>query len=333
MKNDLISIIVPVYKVERYLSQCIDSIINQTYTNLEIILVDDGSPDNCGMICDEYARLDNRIKVIHKENGGLSSARNAGLDIATGEYIGFVDSDDYIDDLLVSETINIIKKENVDLVKFGYYKEGKHFKIKNNFVLPTNKPIDSTGEEVRNNIFKTDNLCTCWGNIYKANIAKKIMFDNSISVGEDFLYVTNYLTKCNKIYISDKHYYHYIINQNSLTHKFDMQKSIFKTSEAIKANIEVEKLIFGNIQNKNKPRLEKSKRNIFSFFDSCIENNNYKKFVEIINEFKNNDIINTELQNINNYSSKEEKLLNKDYKIFIYKKFRLFFKRLLRTVF
>lgn len=91
-----VSVIVPIYKVEPYLKRAVDSIINQTYSKLEIILVDDGSPDNCGKICDDYAKRDNRIKVIHKENGGLSDARNAGLDIATGEYIAFVDSDDYI---------------------------------------------------------------------------------------------------------------------------------------------------------------------------------------------------------------------------------------------
>jgi len=94
----LVSVIVPVYKVEDYLRKCVDSILAQTYKNLEIILVDDGSPDNCGKICDEYALMDKRIKVIHKENGGLSDARNAGLDICTGEYIAFVDSDDWVDE-------------------------------------------------------------------------------------------------------------------------------------------------------------------------------------------------------------------------------------------
>ena len=89
--NELISVIVPIYNVEKYLHQCLKSIINQTYKNLEIILVDDGSPDNCPKICDEYSRKDKRIKVIHKENGGLSSARNAGLDVVTGEYISFID--------------------------------------------------------------------------------------------------------------------------------------------------------------------------------------------------------------------------------------------------
>ncbi|MBR5804068.1 MAG: glycosyltransferase [Bacteroidaceae bacterium] len=91
-----LSIIVPVYKVEKYLSECIDSILSQTFTNYELILIDDGSPDRCGIICDDYARKDNRIRVIHQKNGGLSAARNAGLDVAQGEYIAFVDSDDFI---------------------------------------------------------------------------------------------------------------------------------------------------------------------------------------------------------------------------------------------
>ena len=97
MSSELISIIVPVYKVEKYIDRCVESIINQTYKNIEIILVDDGSPDNCPKICDEWAKKDKRIRVIHKENRGVSSARNVGIDVAKGKYIGFVDSDDYIE--------------------------------------------------------------------------------------------------------------------------------------------------------------------------------------------------------------------------------------------
>ena len=97
MNKEVISIVVPIYKVEKYIKKCIDSIIEQTYKNLEIILVDDGSPDGCAKICDEYAKKDKRIKAIHKENGGLSDARNVGIDISTGKYICFVDSDDYIE--------------------------------------------------------------------------------------------------------------------------------------------------------------------------------------------------------------------------------------------
>ena len=91
-----VSIVVPIYNVEKYLKQCVESIINQTLKDIEIILVYDCSPDNCPQMCDDYARRDNRIKVLHKKNGGLSSARNAGIEVATGDYIGFVDSDDYI---------------------------------------------------------------------------------------------------------------------------------------------------------------------------------------------------------------------------------------------
>ncbi|WP_456068533.1 glycosyltransferase [Eubacterium sp.] len=113
--SDLISVIVPVYKVEEYLDRCVESIVNQTYTNLEIILVDDGSPDNCPQMCDDWAKKDNRIKVIHKENGGLSDARNAGLDIAQGEYIGFVDSDDYIHSKMYELLYKSIISNNSDM--------------------------------------------------------------------------------------------------------------------------------------------------------------------------------------------------------------------------
>ena len=114
-----ISIIVPIYNVEKYIRKCIISIINQTYKNIEIILVDDGSPDNCPMICDEFARRDERIVVIHKKNGGLSSARNAGLEKATGDYIGFVDSDDWIEPQMYEKMIQMYIDSKVDLVECG----------------------------------------------------------------------------------------------------------------------------------------------------------------------------------------------------------------------
>lgn len=115
-KDELISVVVPIYNVEKYIEKCIDSIINQTYTNLEIILVDDGSPDKCGKICDEYAKRDKRIKVIHKENGGVSSARNIGLDNLNGEYVTFIDADDYISNNYCEELLNALKTENADCV-------------------------------------------------------------------------------------------------------------------------------------------------------------------------------------------------------------------------
>ena len=117
---DRISIIVPIYNTEKYLDRCIASIVAQSYENLEIILVDDGSSDNCGIICDRWAINDNRIKVLHKSNGGLSDARNAGLSIATGEYIGFVDSDDYIHMDMYQELFDLIKKYGADMAICEY---------------------------------------------------------------------------------------------------------------------------------------------------------------------------------------------------------------------
>ena len=119
--EDLISVVVPIYNVENYIKKCVDSILSQTYKNLEIILVDDGSPDNCPQICDEYAQKDNRIKVIHKENGGLSDARNAGIDISKGKFITFIDSDDYIEKDYVEVLYNSIK-ENASDMAIGSHK-------------------------------------------------------------------------------------------------------------------------------------------------------------------------------------------------------------------
>ena len=112
-KNPLISVIVPIYDVESYLPKCVESVLRQTYTNLEIILVDDGSPDNSGKICDDFAARDPRVRVIHKENGGLSSARNAGLDAAHGEYITFLDSDDWIAEDAYEHLLSVLRKYDV----------------------------------------------------------------------------------------------------------------------------------------------------------------------------------------------------------------------------
>lgn len=114
-----LSIIVPVYKVESFIEKCITSLQNQTYPNLEIILVDDGSPDNCPAICERYAESDSRIKVIHKQNGGLCSARNAGLDVATGEYVTFVDSDDWIEDESYKELMRYCIDTHLDIIGGG----------------------------------------------------------------------------------------------------------------------------------------------------------------------------------------------------------------------
>lgn len=116
-----VSVIIPVYNVEKYIDKCMESVLNQTYSNLEIILVDDGSPDNSGKMCDEYTVKDNRVKVIHKENGGLSSARNMALDIATGEYVAFIDSDDFVETTMIEKVVSKIEETNADVCMFSYF--------------------------------------------------------------------------------------------------------------------------------------------------------------------------------------------------------------------
>ena len=126
--NSLISVIVPIYNVEKYLDRCVESIINQTYKNLEIILVDDGSPDNCTQMCDDYAKKDSRIRVVHKENGGLSDARNAGMEVATGEYVSFIDSDDYISLDFYETLFQTMIDNDSDIVECSvvkFYENGK----------------------------------------------------------------------------------------------------------------------------------------------------------------------------------------------------------------
>ena len=118
--EELISVIVPIYKVEDYLDRCIQSLVNQTYKNLEIILVDDGSPDDCPRICDEWEKRDQRIKVIHKENGGLSDARNAGMKVMVGAYVSYIDSDDWIAQDMYQKMINAIKKNNADICECAF---------------------------------------------------------------------------------------------------------------------------------------------------------------------------------------------------------------------
>lgn len=220
-KNEpLISIIVPIYKVEQYINKCIDSIINQTYQNLEIILVDDGSPDNCGNICDEYEKKDNRIKVIHKKNGGLSDARNAGIKIAKGEYIGFVDSDDFINTEMYKKLYDIIRKYDADIavceLKRFYDEEkiGEQAK-KNNTVLYTQ-------EEFLKKFFKIGSQSIEY--YAHTKLYKKSMIENEqYPVGltsEDVLGTYKAILKAKKIVKTTDELYYYRYNAQSITGSF-----------------------------------------------------------------------------------------------------------------
>ena len=209
----LISIIIPVYKVEIYLEKCIQSVINQTYENLQIILVDDGSPDNCGKICDEYAQKDHRIEVIHKSNGGLSDARNKGLEIAKGEYIGFVDSDDYIEADMYEVLYNLLKQYNADVSICNFYtvSQGK-ISIKN----ADNGINEYNRIEILKEILLDKNIQSyAWNKLYKKELFDEIKYP----VGKKYedIGTTFYLLeKCNKVVVTGKSEYYYINRQDSI---------------------------------------------------------------------------------------------------------------------
>lgn len=174
-KNPLISVIVPIYKVEDYLERCVDSIINQSYSNLEIILVDDGSPDNCPQICDNYAKQDSRVKVVHKVNGGLSDARNAGMEIATGDYISFIDSDDYVHTDMLNILLNVMLKENCEIAQCGTVKfnEGETVALnKIDYKVKVYNNKEALKELVNDGHF----VQTVWNKLYRADVALKTPF-------------------------------------------------------------------------------------------------------------------------------------------------------------
>ncbi|MBO5397964.1 MAG: glycosyltransferase family 2 protein [Clostridia bacterium] len=212
--NDLITIVVPVYKVEQYLKKCVDSIINQTYKNLEIILVDDGSPDNCGNMCDEYANLDSRVKVIHKENGGLSSARNAGIEIAKGKYISFVDSDDYITNDYIEFLYNLILTNNVKVSICSHtviYDTGLVLEKATNehSVIDTKTAIER--------ILYDEGLDTsAWAKLYETKLFENIKYPNG-KLFEDSATTCKILCECDKVAIGSKSKYFYLIRNNSIT--------------------------------------------------------------------------------------------------------------------
>ena len=213
--DELISVIVPVYKVEEYLRRCIDSIINQTYKNLEIILVDDGSPDNCGKICDEYAKKDGRIKVIHKENGGLSDARNVGIEKSFGEYITFIDSDDYVESNYISVLYDLIKRYNTQISvadNFIEYVDG--YKFNNSIYSEYVTDPKHFFEKMLWGIRDLDN--GAWTKLYKKELFKDIQFP----VGkhyEDTATIYKVVNKCEKIAVKSIPIYHYMKRRGSIT--------------------------------------------------------------------------------------------------------------------
>lgn len=219
----LISVIVPIYNVEKYLDKCVNSILNQTYKNLEIILVDDGSPDNCPKMCDEYAKLDKRIKVIHKENGGLSDARNYGIDLSNGEYLSFVDSDDYVAADYVETLYKTIKKDTSDLAICGHvvlYTNGKKI---NRY---TNENYNANSETILNKLLYDDgiDLSAC-SKLYRKDLFNMVRYPVG-RLYEDAATTYKLIDLAEKISVNSLPIYYYIIRDDSISNNEFSNKKI-----------------------------------------------------------------------------------------------------------
>lgn len=232
MKNPLITVIIPVYNVEQYLEKCLDSVINQDYPDLEIILVDDGSPDQCGEICERYAKKDSRIKVIHKKNGGLSDARNVAIDVALGEYITFVDSDDYVSDDYVATLYELIKKNNCKISVSSYIRFGQDDELKDG-----NKTIKeyvfSRDNALKEMFYQKKFDTSAWAKLYHRSL-----FSDGVRypVGllfEDLPTTYKLFQKSDKVAFSTRETYFYLRRSTSIEGSPFNQKKIESTMKII----------------------------------------------------------------------------------------------------
>jgi len=217
--NDLISIIVPVYNVEKYLRKCIDSIINQTYENIDIILIDDGSTDSSSEICNEYSKKDKRIKVIHKENRGVSSARNEGIKHARGEWITFIDSDDWIEKNFCEILLKKVLETKSDVALCGYNRINNKKTEKIN--AKNRELIFNCNEYLIKSLNPQTGFGFCHMKLIKKEILKGIYFNENIVVGEDALFNVMISQNIKKAIFVEQALYNYRINNQSVVRKYD----------------------------------------------------------------------------------------------------------------
>ncbi len=215
MEKPLISVIIPCYKVEQYLHKCIDSILIQSYTNIEIILIDDGSPDQSGHICDMYAQKDSRIKVIHKSNGGLSDARNKGIDIAHGEYLTFIDSDDYISKDYIEVLYNLLKENNAQISICLPCCIDINGKVISKKIKVNEKKTFNSDEALISMFYQKDFDTSAWGKLYHNSLFKEIRYPLHI-LYEDLPTTYRLIQLCKTIVLTTQQNYFYLIRDNSI---------------------------------------------------------------------------------------------------------------------
>ena len=293
----VISVIIPVYNVEAYIRRCVDSILGQTYTNLEIILVDDGSTDSSPEICDEYAQLDSRVKVIHKENGGVSSARNRGLKESNGEYLTFVDSDDYLESTCFEKMYRGMEENDVDMVVVGWKDQNDKEGFINRFI---NKECCRVFEQ--NELPSLIFFATVWGHLFRREDVISCFFDENIFYGEDTLFTT-------KVFFEKRGKRIFVIGTPLYIYKQDREDSAINLSfndkrlTIINAYDQILECVKGY---KNVMDIAKRNRKeaFFLLYVKILESNNQKKYKEICHYLRR-EIITLEREGFKESSKKE----------------------------
>lgn len=282
MKNDIISIIIPFYNAEQYIGKCIESITNQTYSNLEIILINDGSTDKSLNIVNEFSQMDDRIKIINKQNEGVSSARNEGLKNATGNYICFVDSDDYIEKDCLQILYNKIKSTDSDIVRANFF-ENKNKKIR----FKKNITINMTNIEEKHKIivraFESYDFNSVWGQLISKRILNNVTFDEKLKMAEDFKFNLSIIEKAKRISLISNFLYNYNKNDFGINFNKDISKVERKIKDITKVYSELylknynSNLIFSRLLREIVPQFLE----MYNFKEEEI-----KKIIKFINEEK-----------------------------------------------
>lgn len=320
-----VSVIIPIYNVEKYLKKCIQSIIKQTYSNLEILLIDDGSNDSSSDICKEFEKIDKRINYIFKENGGVSSARNKGLEKATGDWITFIDPDDWAEDNMIEEAWNIAKNYNADIVQWNSYYNKRNEQTKRKAINP--QILERKQQEIEN--FQLDILSTIyeekergisvgpirgvWGKLYKSEVISNIKFNEKLFAFEDGLFNLNVFNNADKVVLFNKYLHHYRINDKSVCNSYK--------AEWLQQSEQILKEIQNFIKENNKEQTkfaELYNALACELLSSCLtrsifHRDNLKSMAEkkrILKEHINTNLYREILNNINfKYLSNKQKLL------------------------
>lgn len=218
----MISVIIPAYNIAPYIERCVDSILKQTYTDFEILIVNDGSTDGTAELCDKLALRDNRVRVFHKQNGGVSSARNMALDNAKGNMISIIDGDDWVEPTLFEDAVNSLKQNDAQVFMFEYFVDKNGESIKHRVADSKYGVLDTETALIRT--ISPDNRFA-WSKIFNKELLLDTKFDVNLILGEDTLFVCEMIARAKKVFYSDKCYYHYIIRENSaITSAFNIRK-------------------------------------------------------------------------------------------------------------